>query len=318
MPRVLLGAKHEPALELRSSPDHIVVRTRSRRPLQSGPVPPAAAAEVADGQVVLAFPEAGVEVFRVPASNDQTPAGRGPRSLDQRKVALRRDPDVQFAGGVLVDNAGEPVIYTENLFVKFEDTVDPEDGRAVLLAEGLTIKQELDYATNAFFVAAPEGTGQRVFEIAERLIARPDVEYCHPELVRRKRSRAIFPPQWHLQTATIGGRVINAHANVAAAHALSRGQGITIAIIDDGVDIDHPELKNKVVSPRDVTFAETHPQAFNPRPKDVYPQYPENHGTACAGVACAAGSDGASGVAPDAKLLPIRLASGLGSQQEAQ
>ena len=50
---------------------------------------------------------------------------------------------------------------------------------------------------------------------------------------------------------------------------------------------------------------------------NVEPQYPENHGTACAGVACASGRDGASGVAPEAKLMPIRLAAGLGSQQEA-
>ena len=41
------------------------------------------------------------------------------------------------------------------------------------------------------------------------------------------------------------------------------------------------------------------------------------HGTACAGVACADGNFGASGVAPKARLIPIRLASGLGSQAEA-
>jgi subtilisin-like proprotein convertase family protein len=50
----------------------------------------------------------------------------------------------------------------------------------------------------------------------------------------------------------------------------------------------------------------------NPRPGNG-----NNHGTACAGVACASGNFGASGVAPSAKLLPIRLFSGLGSQEEA-
>lgn len=40
-------------------------------------------------------------------------------------------------------------------------------------------------------------------------------------------------------------------------------------------------------------------------------------GIACAGVACADGSFGASGAAPRARLMPIRLASGLGSQAEA-
>jgi len=51
----------------------------------------------------------------------------------------------------------------------------------------------------------------------------------------------------------------------------------------------------------------------DPRPKSTR----DSHGTACAGVACAAGIDGAEGVAPAAKLIPIRLASGLGSMAEA-
>jgi subtilisin-like proprotein convertase family protein len=310
MPQAYLGTKDEGALELTKSRDLIAVRTRSRRPLRSGPVRRPSLQHIDDGEMVLAFPEAGVEVYRV-----KPDTGRG--SLDQRKTALRRDPDIQFAGGVLVDRGGEPVLYTENLFVKFVDTADPEDCKAVLKELGLELRQELEYATNAFFCAAPEGIGERVFEIAQRLIERNDVEYCHPELVRRRQQRAIFAPQWHLHATSVAGRAINAHANVEAAHAITRGEGVTIAIIDDGFDIDHPEFASpgKVVAPRDATFAPTHAQALNPRPKDE--GYPDNHGTACAGVACASGIDGASGVAPAAKLMPIRLAAGLGSQQEA-
>jgi subtilisin family serine protease len=44
----------------------------------------------------------------------------------------------------------------------------------------------------------------------------------------------------------------------------------------------------------------------------------DNHGTARAGVACANGIEGASGVAPLAKLMPISLADGLGSVREAE
>ncbi len=310
MVEVNVGAKVDGSVRLQKSADLIAVRTRSRRPLRGGPVLPAAAAEIADGQLVLSFPDAGVEVYRVPPASPK-------RSLEQRKLGLRRDPDVRFAGGVLIDDAGQPVIYTENLFTKFADAADPDECRRVLLDKGLLIKQELDYATNAFFSGLPEGSGEKVFEVANELLQRPDVEYCHPELVRKRQRRAIFPPQWHLKRTQVGGRTIDAHAGVLGAHATSRGEGIVIAVIDDGVDIDHPEFKatGKLVAPRDVSFAPPHPQAFNPRPKD--PDWSEDHGTACAGVACASGSDGASGVAPAAQLMPIRLAAGLGSQQEA-
>ena len=88
------------------------------------------------------------------------------------------------------------------------------------------------------------------------------------------------------------------------------GEEIVIAVIDDGVDIDHEEFASngKIVAPRDATQG-----SDDPRPKFSG----DNHGTACAGVACADGNHGASGVAPKAKLMPIRLRSGLGSQAEA-
>lgn len=309
MPEVKFGRKDEPGVTLRKSDDLIAVRTRSTRSLRAGPVAAPAAAELENGDFVLAFPEAGVEVYRVPT-------GAGHRSLEERKEALRSSSDVRFAGGVLVDEqSGEPVVYTENLFIKFVDDADPDHCRAVIAGAGLTIKKEVDYATNAFFVAAPEGTGTKVFEIALELLERDDVEYCHPELVRRRAFRAVSARQWHLKSTTVNNKVVNASANVEAAHRLTEGDGITIAIIDDGIDIDHPEFRTpgKLVAPRDATLG-----TADPRPKDSHPIFPDNHGTACAGVACADGREEASGVAPRARLMPIRLVSGLGSQQEAE
>ena len=314
MPTVYFGTKEEPGFDLEQSDDLIAVRTRSGRSITrtAGPVPTPISAELEDGTLVVAYPEAGVEVYRVPI-------GREARSLADRKTALRMSPKVRFAGGVLIDPvAREPVLYTENLFVKFTDATDPEDCVAVLRDAGLTVKQEVSYATNAYFVAAPEGTGQQVFEIAADFLKREDVEYCHPELIRPRARKGIFPQQWHLKKTTVGGLIVDAHANVEVAHEITRGAEVTIAIIDDGVDIDHPEFggAGKVIAPRDATL-----QTTDPRSKDPFgtgPDHGENHGTTCAGVACANGARGASGVAPEARLLPIRLSSGLGSQREAE
>lgn len=316
MPTVYFGTKQQPAFELKESGDMIAVRTRSKRSLRRGAAPVAAAAsgELDDGTLVVAFPDAGVEVYRVSV-------GPRARSLAARKTALRQAPDVRFAGGVLIDpKTKDPVLYTENIFVKFVDRADAEDCENVLKKAGLAIKDKLDFAVNAYFVETPEGTGQAVFDIAKTLLDRKDVEYCHPELVRERKRKAIFPQQWHLKRTTVGGVMIDAHAhaNVEAAHALTQGEGITIAIIDDGVDIDHPEFAGigKIVAPRDATL-----RTSDPRPKDQFGtgrDDGDNHGTACAGVACANGSLGASGVAPKAKLMPIRLASGLGSVREAE
>jgi len=63
----------------------------------------------------------------------------------------------------------------------------------------LKVKHQVDYATNAYFVEAPEGTGQKVFEIAADMLKRSDVEYCHPELIRARARKGVFPQQWHLK-----------------------------------------------------------------------------------------------------------------------
>jgi len=72
--------------------------------------------------------------------------------------------------------------------------------------------------------------------------------------------------------------------------------------IDDGVDIDHEKFRSvgKIVAPCDVTR-----KSNDPPPSDL-----NNHDTACA--------NGASGVVPKARLMPIRLVSALGSQNEAK
>lgn len=306
MPTAHLGAKTEPAIKLEESPDLIAIRTRSGRSLarSASPVAQPISGELADAMLVVAYPEAQVEVWRVPT-------GRGARGLDERKAVLRSSPDVRFAGGVLVDDSRSPVLYTENLFIKFVDLADPDACLATIREAGLAVKRQVDYATNAWFLQAPEGTGQRVFDIAQALLARDDVEFCHPELIRPRERKAIAPQQWHLRRTTVGGTVVDAGANVEAAHGVTQGQGVVIAVIDDGVDIDHPEFAGRVVAPRDVTL-----QTDDPRPRDGV-GWADNHGTACAGVACAGGLAGASGVAPQARLMPIRLASGLGSQSEA-
>ena len=308
MYKVQYGGKHGKPYALREDPGLVVVRTRSRRLVcasdEGGLELSAKTRRMLDElDSLVRFPSAGVEVLQVRGR-------RTPRERSAVRTALKRDPAVQFAGRVLVaPKSGEPVVYTENFFVKFLPEVSNAKCKAILKEFDLAIKRELDYAPNAYFVGAPENTGRKVFDIAAALLRKPEVQLCHPELVRRMRTRQAFPDQWHLKKTSVAGVTIDAHASVEAAWSLTEGQGVTIAIIDDGVDIDHEEFAGagKVVAPRDVTR----------RSNDPRPGNRDNHGTACAGVACADGQHGASGVAPRARLMPIRLASGLGSQQEA-
>lgn len=291
-------------LELEDQGDLVVVRSQRRGARHD--VSPLArrSRSVRDNLAPLfGFPAAGVGVYAAP-----------PGQASDLSSALDEDPEVQFAGRGLRDQFGAPVVYTENVFVVFADDTSPSHCERVLREAGLEVKREVGYARRAFFAGAPARTGRDVFGIAASLLERDDVELCHPELVReinrRSASPQAFPQQWHLAATVLGDTPVDAHAGVTAAWETTRGEGTTICVVDDGVDVGHDEFAtpDKVVAPQSVS---------DPRGDDPNPGQGDNHGTACAGVACADGNHGASGVAPAARLMPVRLVSGLGSQDEA-
>lgn len=290
------GSDSEPASVLQRSSDLLAVRTHSRDPITHS-------FGIEDGEKVMSTFDAGVEIYRVPAHVG---------TLAARKALLLTHEDVSFAGTVLVDpNTGEPVLYSENIFIKFIDALTVEQCLRMLAEAELKVRKALSYSTNAYFVSAAKGSGSKVFQIAKELLQRQEVDFCHPELLRQRLVKAFHPNQWHLRKTTIDGVEIDASANVEAAHRMTEGEGIVIAVIDDGFDIDHVEFSgaDKIVAPCNFDRSGG---IKNPRPRAKY----QSHGTSVAGVACANGMQGASGVAPKARLLPIKTNAELGALSE--
>ena len=81
--------------------------------------------------------------------------------------------------------------------------------------------------------------------------------------------------------------------DVADAHPFSRGDGVKVAIIDTGVDIQHPDLRGSIASA--VNFVDADDAQFQR----------DRHGTEMAGVIAAVANnrEGIVGVAPNARLL---------------
>lgn len=92
--------------------------------------------------------------------------------------------------------------------------------------------------------------------------------------------------QWHLD-----------YLKIQQAHRLSTGSGVTVAVIDSGV-ADHRDLAGSVLSGTDFVKSGGDGQT------DL-----TGHGTSMAGLIAAhgAGGRGALGIAPEAKILPVRV-----------
>ncbi len=85
------------------------------------------------------------------------------------------------------------------------------------------------------------------------------------------------------------------------AWSLASGSGVTIAVVDSGVDLGHPDLAQKIVSYPDGDFVD--------KPDTDGAQDEAGHGTHVAGIAAAVTNNGVgvAGVAPDAAILPVRV-----------
>lgn len=138
------------------------------------------------------------------------------------------------------------------------------------------------------FVDLPADMSEQ--DLVEKLSRDPRIKYA--ELDRKIKSTFVpndpyFGNEWHLPKI-----------NSIAAWDGAQGAGITIAILDSGVDPTHPDLVPNLVP--GYNFYDN-----NTDTSDVC-----GHGTAVAGVAAAVGNNslGVSGVAPQAKIMPIRIA----------
>ena len=147
--------------------------------------------------------------------------------------------------------------------------------------------------------------GDRARAVAE-LRADPDVVWAEAD---RRRSVAADPLaglEWGLENTaqSVWGNsgTLDADIDASGAWAVTRGAGATVAIVDSGVDLAHPDLVARLLPGYDWVGEDSDPQDLH------------GHGTHVAGtVAAAENGVGVVGVAPEANVFPLRVLDATGS-----
>lgn len=176
------------------------------------------------------------------------------------------------------------------------------DHQALAATVGAVSRGETPYARGYFILETTETGG--ALALAAALKGRPDVLAAEPLLARRAQKKFVpndtyFTQQWHLRNTTTTGVDINV-TNVWDTY---KGDGIKMAIVDDGLQWTHPDLTNHYNAALSWDFNDND---ANPLPN---PANGDDHGTACAGVAAAHGNNslGVCGAAFNATLIGMRL-----------
>lgn len=164
-------------------------------------------------------------------------------------------------------------------------------------------------------------TAEQVLTFIEDLGAAADVEAVEPDLHVTSLDENVpndehFGRQWDLTSAPAGMNVTNAWSQ-------SRGAGVTVAVIDSGI-LSHPDLEGQVLPGYDFIsepFVAGDNDGRDANPADEGDFFADDeckagmrgrpsswHGTHVAGTIAATTNNGTgvSGVAPDARILPVR------------
>lgn len=210
------------------------------------------------------------------------------------------------------------VVYRE-VTVQFEPKTSAATRKKVLDRFGLQERSRSAFSPLKVIAVDPKRryVAERVVELANQLTESDEVAFAFPNFVSefyRDAVPTVQAAQWHLKTVA-----------ARAAWATSLGANtITVAVLDDGVDVDHPNLKRRIrgnpdpneardLCGRDFFVGENAPDHFNPRPKRFIAPFNKMrgndiHGTPCAGVIAADGTNGGiRGVAPGCRILPVKV-----------
>jgi len=259
----------------------------------------------------------------------------GPSSRNEARIqSLSIGGQVAYAAPLFSSN-GETVAIIPEIVVR----VKPDTGREVIqkLCEraGCTIKKRMEFTAQEYLLEVFGPDAEAVFAAVEMLTHCLEIEWACPNTVFRPRicsqivrtaplhavqlgiasagedtnspgvfpNDEYFPMQWHLHNTGQSGGTRDADINAPEAWEITTGDPNTVvAVIDFGVDSNHPDLVNNLVPGYDF---DEHDNSPDPRSDEAI----FAHGTECAGLIAAQGNNdiGVTGAAWDCKIMPIRI-----------
>lgn len=200
----------------------------------------------------------------------------------------------------------------DKVVLRYKDGISQSEKNKVKQTFGL-----IDYKHNEVFEVNLVSKDVDILDLSQNLYETGIFEFAYPELISKValcEDMAVYPNDTYFQyqiTLHNTGQTFNGHTGTADADidapeawALTMGSdSIIIAVIDQGVTSNHPDLPNT----RQVRLNGSNFGTGDPN--DPSPIGNDNHGNACAGViaATADNGEGIAGIAPLCKIMPIRF-----------
>lgn len=237
---------------------------------------------------------------------------------------------VEYANPVYTSNRSiNEIIPTDEILVRFTSEYGRAEVDAFCERYNLSLKRKTASRLNVYVLCVNGLNSRSTINVANSLNGRTGVVWSQPNFIQKLELNRVndefYTNQWHLENHGWSQGTEDADVDAEAAWDIQTGSpGITIAIIDDGVDLMHEDLAiwtnpNEIAgNGRDDDGNhypdDTHGWDFYSDDNTPDADYANDHGTACAGVAAAKGNNnrGVAGIAYGCKILPVKIAGGSG------
>ncbi|GAB4143787.1 MAG: hypothetical protein OHK0017_01590 [Patescibacteria group bacterium] len=156
-------------------------------------------------------------------------------------------------------------------------------------------------------VEEAESKALELNQVVLKLKSNPDVESVQVNAIYSKSAipnDTFFADQWGLNSAVVNGGV-NIDINAPEAWDITTGSPETvIAVIDSGVDYNHPDLSSKILRKSNGSI-----WGYDFVNSDADPMDDDGHGTHVAGIAAATSNNGLgiAGMCQQCKIMPLKF-----------
>ncbi len=220
-------------------------------------------------------------------------------------------PRVEYVAP-LFSSGGEVVAIIPEIVVRLRNEMAYDKLGSLCAEANCRIVRKLELAEPLYYLLAPKAqNADDVFASVQILNEAGFVEWAVPNVASQPRlcgqvipSDEYFPDQWHLHNTGQSGGTPNVDINAPEAWEITMGDpNIVVAVLDSGVDLNHPDLIGNLVHGYDFCDDDDAP---NPT---LGESAGNAHGTGCAGLIAEEANNGigVAGVAPRCKIMPIRV-----------
>lgn len=230
---------------------------------------------------------------------------------------LKQNPAVTFVRPVFLSASGKYNSYGEEFIVNLKSSTSFAEMISMTLATGSRLVRKYPFQEDMYIIAAGPDRGYDGLAVANLFYESGKYDYAEPnkyvyDALHVDPNDPLFNLQWsHKNTGSAAqfSGTPGADMKVQEAWDISMGSAsIKIGVIDEGVDLTHPDLQANLLQG-------FHGGSMSSGPGDGAPTYAGGaHGTNCAGIISGIANNniGVAGVAPNCKIIPAVIFGGSG------